>query len=343
MLSVRTVLVDCAQIFSNTYGGALRQSIYVLQKSFRRNKFSLAHVPPKIPIKIRCMREEDIPQVMELRRQVRVQDVPSVLQTWLKLDPEGMKVAENENGDIVGSLCLTRNHDDLYFSGIYCIHEKFRGLNIGIRLCAAVLSRVENKNILGNVVNAMVEKYIKAGDLPYMDENFTTVKNYIPNSVTPNVLTNNGLPENIEIEPYQENLLSSIAQYDATIAGFERKHILELSCKEKDSQTLAAFKDGTCIGYGSIKRSCFDAGRVGPLFADDPVVAEALLKKLLESFPQRKGFAMMTLRDNIIANSFIRRLGNPETDTCVRFYNKEKLKVDTSRIYAVTDMNFSAV
>ncbi|GFT26827.1 n-acetyltransferase domain-containing protein [Nephila pilipes] len=235
-----------------------------------------------------------------------------------------------------------KNHTDLYFAGIYCIHERFRGLNVGTQLFAEVFARVQNKNILGNAVNAMLEKYIRAGDLPYTDENFITVKNYIPSYVTPNVLTNNDLPENIEIESYQENLLSSIAQYDATIAGFERKHILELSCKEKDSQTFVAFKNGTCIGYGSIKRSCLGAGRVGPLFADDPVVAEALLKKLLESFPDRKGFAMMTLRDNIIANSFIRKLGNPETGTCVRLYNKEKLKVDTNRIFALTDMNFSA-
>ncbi|GFT26821.1 hypothetical protein NPIL_391521 [Nephila pilipes] len=50
---------------------------------------------------------EDIPQVMELRRQVRVHDVPSVLQTWLKIDPEGMKVAVNENALLsTGSLTI---------------------------------------------------------------------------------------------------------------------------------------------------------------------------------------------------------------------------------------------
>ncbi|GFU33814.1 acetyltransf_18 domain-containing protein [Nephila pilipes] len=212
-----------------------------------------------------------------------------------------------------------------------------------LQLSSVIVQRALNKNVIGNSVLPLVGKYIDRRYYNYIDENFTMLNNYIPNSVNPNVLNNNGLSENIEIEPYQEYLLPSIVQYDATIAGFERKPILELNCKEKDSQTFVAFNNGTCIGYGSIKRSCLGAGRVGPLFADDPVVAEALLKKLLESFPQRKGFAMMTLRDNIIANSFIRKLGNPEINTCIRLYSKEKLKTDRNRIYAVTDMNFSAV
>ncbi|GFT26814.1 integrase catalytic domain-containing protein [Nephila pilipes] len=211
------------------------------------------------------------------------------------------------------------------------------------QLSFVIAQRALNKNIIGNSVLPMARKYIEQGYCNHIDENFTMLNNYIPNSVTPNVLSKNGLSKNIEIETYQEYLLPSIVQYDATIAGFERRPILELNCKEKDSQTLVAFKNGTCIGYGSIKRSCLGAGRVGPLFADDPVVAEALLKKLLESFPDRKRFAMMTLRDNITANSFIRKLGNPEIITCVRIYSKEKIKVDTNRIFALTDMSFSAV
>ncbi|GFY59668.1 acetyltransf_18 domain-containing protein [Trichonephila inaurata madagascariensis] len=149
-----------------------------------------------------------------------------------------------------------------------------------------VAPRIQGKITIGNAVLQMVEKYIQF----YIDENLTTLKNYILNTENPNVLSNKDLPDNIEIEPFQKNLLPSIVQYDASVVGFERAQMLELSCQEKDSETFVAFRNGACIGYGSIKRSCLGAGRVSPLFADDPTVAEALLKKLLESYPNRNGF-----------------------------------------------------
>ncbi|GFW66697.1 acetyltransf_18 domain-containing protein [Trichonephila clavipes] len=189
----------------------------------------------------------------------------------------------------------------------------------------------------------MIDKYIIDGQLFYVDENLTTLKNYIPNTENPNVLSNKDLPDNIKIEPFQKNLLPSIVQYDASVVGFERAQMLELSCQEKDSETFTAFRNGACIGYGSIKRSCLGAGRVSPLYADDPTVAEALLKKLLESYPNRNGFAMMTLKNNEFSSSIIRKLGNPETETCIRIYSKAKIELDTNRIFALTDMNLTVI
>ncbi|GFW66648.1 n-acetyltransferase domain-containing protein [Trichonephila clavipes] len=87
--------------------------------------------------------------------------------------------------------------------------------------------------------------------------------------------------------------------YDYDLVGYKRSMALEMSYKEKDSKTFVAFKDGNCFGFGSIKISCLDSGWVGPLYADDPSVAEVLLRKLLEEFPVRKGFAMMAISSNV--------------------------------------------
>ncbi|GFU08777.1 n-acetyltransferase domain-containing protein [Nephila pilipes] len=342
MLSLLPVLKVFAQSIDlpNTYGRALRLSFNELQKISRRNKFG--SVVLETAYKIRSIEEEDVPQVMELRRKLRVHDVPTYLLSWMKIDPEGIKVALNENGDVIGTISFVRNNSDLYVGGLYAMHEKYRGLSIGNRLFTVGLAHAQNKNIVGNPVPYMADKYIQM-KLGHLDESFQTLKNFIPDFVNSNVLSNKELPDNVEIEPYQECLLPSIVQYDTSIVGFDREQILELSCKEKNSQTFVALKNGTCVGYGSIKLSCLDAGKVGPLFADDPGVAEALLKKLLESYPNRKGFAMTTINTNDVANSFVRKLGNAEIDTCLRFYTKVMLKVDTKRIFALTDLNFSAL
>ncbi|GFQ90608.1 n-acetyltransferase domain-containing protein [Trichonephila clavata] len=342
----RTVLHCALRIISkNTYSGYLRQSNAGMQKSLRwtHNKHKVETVTTKTPFKVRCMKEEDIPQVMELRRQVRVHDVPTFLQTWLKIDPEGIFVVLTEEDKVIGAVSVVENRPGLHIGGLYCIHEKYRKQGVGSHLNNCVLPRIKDKITIGNSVLHMTEKYVKAGQLPYIDENLTTLKNYIPNIGSPNVLGNKDLPDNIEIEPFQKNLLPSIVQYDASVVGFERAQMLELSCQEEDSETFAAFRNGACIGYGSIKRSCLGAGRVSPLFADDPTVAEALLKKLLESYPNMNGFAMFTLKNNEFSSSMIRKLGNPEIETCMRIYSKAKIEVDAKRVFALTDMNLSVI
>ncbi|GFY37580.1 n-acetyltransferase domain-containing protein [Trichonephila inaurata madagascariensis] len=129
--------------------------------------------------------------------------------------------------------------------------------------------------------------------------------------------------------------------YDYDLTGCNRSIALEMSCKEKDSKTFVAFKDGKCVGFGSIKKSCLDAGRVGPLYADDPVVAEILLRKLLEAFPERKGFAMMTISCNVHANNLVKKLSCPATGICYRMHTRKRLIVDTNRIFAHSDINFA--
>ncbi|GFQ69054.1 n-acetyltransferase domain-containing protein [Trichonephila clavata] len=129
--------------------------------------------------------------------------------------------------------------------------------------------------------------------------------------------------------------------YDYDLTGYNRSIALEMSCKEKGSKTFVAFKDGKCVGFGSIKKSCLSAGRVGPLYADDPAVAEVLLRKLLEAFPERKGFAMMTISSNVHANNLVKKLSCPATGICYRMHSREKLFVDTRRIFAHSDINFS--
>ncbi|GFQ90605.1 acetyltransf_18 domain-containing protein [Trichonephila clavata] len=313
--------------------------------SLQRNYHQLQQKVEPLPrhsIEIRTMREEDISQLMNLRRQLGIHDATSSVQSWMAVDPEGIKVAVNENGDIVGSCSYVKNHPELYFAGIYCVQKEYRNYNVGIQIFNAAKENAKDKNIAANSVLSMAKKYQQSGDFPIIDEDLTTVKNYFPDPIHSEMLFNKDLPANIEIEPFQECLLPSIVQYDASVVGHTRELILRLSCHEEDSRTFAAFRNGVCIGFGSIKRSCLGAGRVGPLYAEDPVVAEALLKKLIESYPNRNGLAISTPSSNIPNNAILQKLGNAKTETCLRIYRKQKVNVNASKIYAYLDINFSA-
>ncbi|GIX86716.1 n-acetyltransferase domain-containing protein [Caerostris extrusa] len=273
------------------------------QRNSCRNYSLQVRAEPKVPFEIRTIREADIPQVMELRRQ---------------------------------------NHPDLYFGGLYCVQPKYRGLNIGYQIYKASLAHTMGKNKCGNAVLSMAEKYQRSGDFPIVEDEYMTLKNFIPHHINSESLAGMDSVDGIEIETYQDCLLPSMIQYDASVVGYTRDHVLELNCKEADSKTFVAFKNGTCIGFGSIKKSCLGAARVGPLYADNEIIAEVLLRRLIESFPGMKGLAMMTVGSNVPANNFLKKLGNANTEACLRLYGKEKVKANMSKIYAFLDFNFSA-
>ncbi|GIX68113.1 n-acetyltransferase domain-containing protein [Caerostris darwini] len=327
--------------FFTTETTKFRESKNGTQWNSCRNYSLQARAEPKVSFEIRTIREADIPQVMELRKQLKVHDVASSLRTWMKIDPEGIKVALNENDEIIGSCSFVKNHPDLYFGGLYCVQPKYRSLNIGYQIYKASLAHTMGKNKCGNAVLSMAEKYQRSGDFPIVEDEYMTLKNFIPHHINSESLVCIDSVDGIEIEPYQDCFLPSMLQYDASVVGYTRDHVLELNCKEADSKTFVAFKNGTCIGFGSIKKSCLGAARVGPLYADNEIIAEVLLTRLIESFPGMKGLAMMTVGSNVPANNFLKKLGNANTEACLRIYGKEKVKANMSKIYAFLDINFS--
>ncbi|GIX86714.1 hypothetical protein CEXT_267371, partial [Caerostris extrusa] len=186
--------------------------------------------------------------------------------------------------EIIGSCSFVKNHPNLYFGGLYCVQPKYRSLNVGYEIFNACLDHTMGKNKSANAVLPMAEKYQRSGDFPIVEDEYVALKNFIPHHINSESLPCIDSVDGIEIETYQDCLLPSVIQYDASVVGYTREHTLELNCKEEDSKTFVAFKNGTCIGYGSIKKSCLGAGRVGPLYADNHIIAEVLLKRLIESF-----------------------------------------------------------
>ncbi|GBN68856.1 hypothetical protein AVEN_8287-1 [Araneus ventricosus] len=300
-------------------------------------------IAPRLRFSIRPATEGDMPELKKIRRDMGIHDVPTVFQTFMKLDPEGFRVTVDETGKILGSCSIVLNGDDsdgLYFGGIYFVEPKYQGTGIGLRLYKTCVDHFGDSDCGINAVAGMKKVYRDRGDFPVEEKDWVCLKNQTPNHVSPEVLSNI-VPPGVDIQPFQDSFLPEMVAYDQALVGLRRSLLLSMSCNEKNSRTFVAFKNGVCVGFGSVKESCLGAARVGPLYADDPAVAEVILRKLLESFSDRKGFAMMTISNNIHANSFLRRLACPVKEECHRLYNKQRLIVDTSKIYALFDINFA--
>jgi hypothetical protein len=68
--------------------------------------------------------------------------------------------------------------------------------------------------------------------------------------------------------------------FDSAVFGSERERFLRLWIERPAGHALACLDDGRLVGYG-VLRPCQVGAKLGPLFADDPEVAETLLTGLL--------------------------------------------------------------
>ncbi|GBL88686.1 hypothetical protein AVEN_32910-1 [Araneus ventricosus] len=57
-------------------------------------------IAPRLRFSIRPATEGDMPELKKIRRDMGIHDVPTVFQTFMKLDPEGLKIAVDETGNL---------------------------------------------------------------------------------------------------------------------------------------------------------------------------------------------------------------------------------------------------
>ncbi|CAL1276857.1 unnamed protein product [Larinioides sclopetarius] len=289
---------------------------------------------------VRLMTKDDVPGTLEIWRQTGMQEGTHCLYTWLEVDKEAFNVAVTDSGEVIAACSAVLHHPDFAFVGMYCCLEKYRGCGVGKKVWDACMEHIGRRNAALNAVPGKLELYRDKGGFPIVETKWTCVVNETEDPINHETLSDQ-VPVGITIEPFQDAFLPAMSEYDFALVRYDRKQALELNCKEVDSKSLVAFKDGKCVGFGTIKISCHNCGQVGPLYADDAAVAEVMLRRLIVSLPKAKGFAMMTISTNSPANDFIKKIGCPTTEECPRLYRKEKIEVDTNKVFAQWDLNFS--
>ncbi|CAL1276863.1 unnamed protein product [Larinioides sclopetarius] len=204
----------------------------------------------------------------------------------------------------------------------------------------ACMEHIGPRNAAINAVPGKMELYRDKSGFPIVETEFMCQKNYTSEPIDPNNLSNI-IPQGVTIESVQEYHLPALFDYDFSIVGYERKLALALNCQEENSRTFVAVKNGSCIGFGTIKRTCLGAGRVGPLYANDPVVVEVLLKRLIMSMPLVTGFVMNTVSNNVSAKRLLKKLAGPLIEELTRLYRREKLSSDTKKIFALYEVSLA--
>lgn len=127
--------------------------------------------------------------------------------------------------------------------------------------------------------------------------------------------------------------------YDASVFGSERARFLGIWIGRPPGRALAVVRGGALVGYGVV-RECNVGAKIGPLFADDDEVAEALLTGLLAAVPPTAdAFIDMPAANPQTARLRADREMEPSFET-VRMYRGGRPPEDVHRVFGVTTFEF---
>jgi GNAT superfamily N-acetyltransferase len=182
------------------------------------------------------------------------------------IDPGGFFMGVLDGQPIARGLAL--NYDEHFaFFGVYIVEHRYRGKGYGLALTKARLEHIGKRNAGLDGVENMVEKYKRLG--------YRTAHRTIRYIFTPKI-AQSLLPE---IVPVAQIPFAELAAYDRRHFFAPREAFLKLWIGQPHAVALGLRDVGELKGFG-VLRKCRNGYKIGPLFAEQPEIAEALFDAL---------------------------------------------------------------
>ncbi len=211
---------------------------------------------------------------------------------------------------------------DFGFIGFYIVHSKHRNKGYGIKIWNKAIGYLKTQNIGLDGVVTQQENYRKSGfKLAHRNIRYQGVgKKYEVNDN--NIIKINLIP------------FSDLIKYDDQCFPVSRPLFLKYWITEPESLSLAFRKNNRLKGYGMI-RKCVTGYKIGPLFADNKLIAEKLFKKL-NNFTVGSPIFLDIPEVNKNAFELVNKFKmNPMFETA-RMYTKKPPAINLNKIFGIT-------
>lgn len=177
----------------------------------------------------------------------------------------------DKNGFFVGLLdsipiafiSVVNYNNEYGFLGLYIVKPEFRGRGYGYLLWQYALEKLGTVTCGLDGVPAQIENYRKSGFV-YAFRQMRLAGEAIHDTSAPENIYSLGL-ENQE----------KIHSYDTAVFGTDRRPFIAAWLAMPNAKTFYSEQDGHINGYAVI-RQCGEGYKIGPLFADNAIVAEQL-------------------------------------------------------------------
>ncbi|KTC88926.1 GNAT family N-acetyltransferase [Fluoribacter dumoffii] len=241
---------------------------------------------------------------------------------FYQADPQGF-FAGKLNGQIiaVGSAVI---YDDYFaFCGFYIVEEKYRAQGYGMELTRARLAYIGNRNAGIDGVLDMVDNYARIG-YQFAHSNARYALKNSPITAKPDS----------HLVNLKNVSLDQICEYDRSYFPAPREKFLAAWINQNTALAIGYIKENKIEGYGVI-RKCFDGYKIGPLFADNPFIAERLFECLVEHAYSEAVYLDIP-ENNPLAADLVKKFGMTKVFATARMYLEGAPKLSNEGIYGIT-------
>lgn len=239
-------------------------------------------------------------------------------------DPGGFLIGRVD-GEPLLSISVVKQGTGFGFLGFYIARPEVRGKGYGIQLWNAGMARLKGRNVGLDGVVAQQENYRKSGfKFAWNNARYEGP----PGDVRP--------PAGIALVDGRSIAFDKLAAYDRRFVVAERDTFLSLWIGLSQRASLVALKDGVIAGFG-VMRACPASFKVGPLYAESPEIAAALIAALAQKMSPPS--VVMDVPDfNKPALALVERMGWRQVSSSARMYTGEIPALDRAGLYAVASL-----
>ncbi|MGF1524758.1 MAG: GNAT family N-acetyltransferase [Leptolyngbyaceae cyanobacterium] len=171
--------------------------------------------------------------------------------------------------EAIATLSVVKYGESFGFLGFYIVKPEFRSQGYGLRLWQAGMVSLRGRTVGLDGVVAQQDNYLKSGfKLAHRNIRYQGISD-----------GENRLDTEFNIVPLSSLPLDSVIEYDRAFFPDDRAAFLRCWLTQPDSYGIGVLHQRSLAGYGVI-RACQEGYKIGPLFADTPLFAEAILQSL---------------------------------------------------------------
>jgi len=240
-------------------------------------------------------------------------------------DPDGYYGFYFKEELIAGGAIVSYNNE-FGFMGLFIVKPEFRANGLGRELWYRrrnlLIERLnENASIGMDGVVAMQQFYKKGGfETAYTEERYEKF--------------GMELETDTKISAIDDSDFNQILSYDKQCFGFARAQFLKPWINLPGNKNFIYKNEDQIIGYAVVRKAS-NGYKIGPLFADNHIIAEELYKACLNSVIGEPLYIDVPMI-NEEAVSIIQKYDAKYVFECARMYYGQPPKIDVNKIYGVT-------
>jgi hypothetical protein len=239
---------------------------------------------------------------------------------FYQTDPNGFFIGEL-NGEPIATISAVKYGNEFGFIGFYIVKKEFRGQGYGHKIWQVASDYL--KNICSGLDGVVAQQesyesdgYVKAFNQFRFEE--ADVKG----------------ARDSEILDIKNISFDKIVEYDNNVVKYNRNIFLSCWLNMEGTNSCGIMRDDKIVGYGLI-RACRNGYKIGPLFADDFIIAEKIYLALADYATGNTVYLDVPEANKIgfeLANKHVRKY----VFETARMYKNGWLNQETEKIFGVT-------